>query len=109
MEVTDVWEVHDAAGHGGLELRLQSRRKMAARRTAKGEARVVSAKDPDLWQRHTFGAVVDVVKSVPEGIDQVQRYSFRLSVPEYGKLFDGSERLISIRVTPWYVRRVFAR
>jgi hypothetical protein len=108
-EVTDVWEVHDAAGHGGLELRLQSRRKMAARRRARGEAHVVSAKDPDLWQLHRFDAAADLVKSRPERIDEVQRYTFRLSAPEYGELFDGSEQLISISVTPWHVRQVFVR
>jgi hypothetical protein len=108
-EVTDVWQVRDAAGHGGLELRLQSRRKMVARRTVRGEAQVVSAKDPDLWQLHKFDAAAEVVKSVPAGINKVQGYTFRLSAPEYGELFDGSEQLISIRVTPWYVRQVFVR
>jgi hypothetical protein len=108
-EVTDVWEVHDAAGHGSLELRLQSRRKMVARRTVRGEAQVVSAKDPALWQLHKFDAAAEVVKSVPAGINKVEGYSFRLSAPEYGTLFDGSEQLISIRVTPWYVRQVFVR
>jgi hypothetical protein len=71
-EVTDVWEVRDAAGHGGLELRLQSRRKMVARRTVRGEAQAVSATDPDLWQLHKFDAAAEVVKSVPEGINKVQ-------------------------------------
>jgi hypothetical protein len=108
-EVTDVWEVRDAAGHGGLELRLQSQRKMTARRRARGEAHVVSAKDPDLWQLHRFDTAADVVKSGPEGIDQVKRYTFRLSAPDYDELFDGSEQLISISVTPWYVRQVFVR
>jgi hypothetical protein len=108
-EVTDVWDVRDAAGHGGLELRMQSRREMVARRTVRGEAQVVSATDPDLWQLHKFDAAAEVVKSVPEGINKVQGYTFRLSAPEYGELFDGSEQLISIRVTPWYVRQMLVR
>jgi hypothetical protein len=106
-EVTDVWDVGPVAGRGGLELRLQSRRKTAARRRVRGEARVVSAKDQDLWQLHKFDAAVDLVKSVSEGIDEVKRYAFRLSAPEFGDLFDGTEQLISIRVTPWYMRQVF--
>ena len=68
---------------------------------------MVSAKDQDLWQLHKFDAAVDVVKSVPEGIDEVKRYAFRLSAPEFGDLLDGTEQLISIRVTPWYMRQVF--
>lgn len=108
-EVTDVWEVHDAAGQGGIELRLQSRRTMAARTRERGEAWVLSAKDPNLWQRHQFDAATDVVKSVPEGIDAVQQYTFRLTAPEYRELFDGSDQLVGIIVAPWHVRQVFTR
>jgi hypothetical protein len=90
-----------------LELRLRWRRKFAARRTLKGEAQVVSGKDPTRLQRHRFDATVEVVKSVPEGVDEVQHYSFRLTAPEYSELFDGTEQLISIRVSPWYMRHVF--
>ena len=108
-EVTDVWEVRDATGAGGLELRLQSLRKVGARTRGKGEPNVISAKDPALWRIYKFDAATDVVKSVPEGIDRVQGYSFRLTAPEYSKLFDGSEQLIGITVTPWYVRQVFVK
>jgi hypothetical protein len=108
-EVTDVWEVQDTTGLGEMELQLQSRRPVSARTRARGEARVISAKDPDLWQLHKFEAAMDVVKSGPEGVDRVQHYTFRLTTPEYGTLFDGSEQLIGISVTPWYVRQVFVR
>jgi hypothetical protein len=108
-EVTDVWEVRDTAGLGGMELRLQSRRLMAARTRARGEAHAVSAKDPTLSQLHKFEAATDVVKSVPAGVDGVQQYTFRVSGPEYGTLFDASAQLIGISVTAWYVRQVFVR
>jgi hypothetical protein len=108
-EVTDVWEVQDTTGLGGMELQLQSRRPVGARTRARGEARAISAKDPDLWQLHKFEAAMDVVKSGPEGVDRVQHYTFRLTTPEYGTLFDGSEQLIGISVIPWYVRQVFVR
>lgn len=108
-DVTDVWEVRDAAGAGGMELRLQSLRKVGARTRSKGEPNIISAKDPALWRIYKFDTAIDVVKSVPEGIDRVQSYTFRLTGPEYGKLFDGSERLIGIFVQPWYVRQVFVK
>ena len=108
-EVTDVWEVRDATGTGVMELRLQSLRKVGARTRAKGEPNIISAKDPALWRIYKFDATTDVVKSGPEGIDRVQGYTFRLTVPEYSKLFDGSEQLIGISVTPWYMRQVFVR
>ena len=60
-----------------------------------------------MGQLHQFDAAADVVKSLPEGIDRVQHYTFRLDMPGFGSLFDGSEQLIGISVTPWYVRQVF--
>ena len=47
------------------------------------------------------------MKSTPVGIDRVRTYQFRVSVPELRPLFDGTERLVSIVVLPWYVRQVF--
>ena len=108
-EATDLWDVQDAAGAGGMRLRLQSLREVDRRVRERGEAHVVSAKDPALWQVHKFEGATDVVKSVPEGIDEVRRYTFQLTAPEYSTLFDGSEQLIGISVTPWFVRQVFVR
>ena len=108
-EATDLWEVQDATGAGGMQLRLRSLRKVGRRVRERGEAHVISAKDPALGQDHKFEAATDVVKSVPEGIDEVQHYTFRLTAPEYSTLFDGSEQLIGISVTPWFVRQVFPR
>jgi hypothetical protein len=107
--VTEFWEVQDAAGSGGMQLRLQALRKAGKRVRERGEAHVVSAKDPALRQVHKFEGATDVVKSVPEGIDEVQHYTFRLTAPEYSTLFDGAEQLIGISVTPWFVRQVSVR
>lgn len=106
-EVTDVWEVQEATGPGGLELRLRSLRQPGAQTRESGEAQLLSARDPTLWQRHKFDAVAEVIKSVPEGTDRVQEYRFRLTGPEYRELFDGSEQLIGISVAPWHLRQVF--
>ena len=106
-EVTDVWEVQEATGPGGLELRLRSLRQLSAQTRESGEAQLLSARDPSLWQRHTFDAVAEVVKSIAEGTEQVQEYRFRLTVPEYRELFDGSEQLIGISVAPWHLRQIF--
>jgi hypothetical protein len=48
-----------------------------------------------------------LVKSIPAGIDRVQNYKFRTTIPELRKMFDGSEQLISIVVNPCRVRKVF--
>lgn len=107
--VTDVWEVRDATGTGGVGLRLQSLLKVGARTRDKGEPNVISAKDPSLRRIYKFDAATDVVKSISQGIDRVQGYTFHLTVPEYGKLFDGSEQLIGITLMPWYMRQTFVR
>jgi hypothetical protein len=107
--ITDIWEVRDATGSGGLELRLESLRKVGARARKKGAPNIISAKDPTLWRIYKYDAAVDVVKSAPKGIDRVQKYAFRLTDPEFGKLFDGSERLVGIFVQPWYVRQVLVK
>jgi hypothetical protein len=106
-EVTNVWEVQETAGPGRLELRLQSRRQLMAQTWERGEAQVLSAKNPALWQLHKFDAMAEVIKSVPKRMDLVQEYRFRLTGPEYRELFDGSEQLIGISVTSWYMRQVF--
>jgi len=108
-EVTDVWEVQNALGPGRVELRLQSLVNVGARTRDKGEPENISAKDPALWRIYKFDAAADVVKSVPQGIDLVKEYTFRLTAPEYSKLFDGSEQLIGITLLPWYVRQTFVR
>ena len=106
-EVTDVWEVQEAPGPGGLELRLRSLRQLSAQTRESGEAQVLSARDPALWQRYKFDAVAEVIKSVPEKTDRVQEYRFRLTGPEYRELFDGSEQLIGISVALWHLRHIF--
>jgi hypothetical protein len=43
------------------------------------------------------------VKSVPGGVDRLQSYEFRSTVPELSKLLDDSARLVSITAIPWYI------
>ncbi len=106
-DVADLWEVRDASGQGGMTLHLQSRRLLGARTRARGAMRAISAKDPAVAQLHQFDALVDVVRSLPDAVDRVQHYAFHLDRPEFSALFDGSEQLIGISITPWYVRQVF--
>ena len=88
-----------------MELRVQDQRGTPSR--VKGEAKPRSGSDPTVWRIYRFEQGVDVVKSIPAGIDRVQSYHFRVAVPELAKLFDGSEKLISITVIPWYTRQAF--
>ncbi len=108
-EVTDFWEVRNAAGAGGMELRLQCSVKVTARTREQGEPNVISAKDPGRCRSYKFEAATAVVESVSLGIDRVREYVFHVSLPEYSQLFDGSEQLLGITLMPWYLRQTFVR
>jgi len=44
---------------------------------------------------------------VPQNIDRVMSYQFRNTITEFSDLFDGTERLVSVIIVPWYVRQVY--
>lgn len=102
--VTEWWEMRNGSG-GMIELKLQYTRGTPSR--VKGEAKPRSGADPAIWRIYRFEQGVDVARSIPGGIDRVQSYQLRVSVPELGKLFDGSEQLVSISAIPWYTRQTF--
>ena len=102
--VTDYFEFRDAAG-GEVVLDLQYRRGTPAR--AKSRVNVRSAVAPAIHRIHQLDQLVDVVKSVPAGIDRVQNYALHVTVPELCDLFDSNEQLVSIAVNPWHLRQVF--
>ena len=108
-EQTDAWEALDANGKVEMALNLQSLPEVAARVRNKGEANVISAKDPTLWRIYKTDAGTDTVKSVPQGIDRIRNYTLRVNMPEVADLFDGREKLLGINLLPWYVRQVFIR
>jgi hypothetical protein len=98
------WEFR---GDGGavIQLQLQFVRGVAAR--GKVEAKIYSSVRPDFYRIYRIEQAVDVVRSVPAGTDQVQKYVFKASGPQFAPLFDGSEQLISVTSLPWYSRQVF--
>ncbi len=98
------WSVRATAG-GALELQLDYQGGVPAR--AKTEAKVYSNVEPNFFRIYRVDQGSDVVKSVPDGIDRVKNYQLRVGIPELGKLFDGSEKVVSIAVLPWYLRQVF--
>jgi hypothetical protein len=73
---------------------------------SKPETKPRSATDPTIIRLYKFDQGVDVVRSVPAGIDRVQTYVLRVTVPELRPLFDGSEKVVSIALVPWYLRQV---
>src|SRR6266850_661769 len=101
---SESWELKDAKG-GTLTLQIRYDRGTPVR--AKIEGRPRSGVDPTLWRIYRIEQSVDVVKSIPEGIDRMRNLRFRNNVAELDKLFDGKEQLISVTSIPWYTRQTF--
>jgi hypothetical protein len=103
-EGEDFWEVRDT--HGGvIELRVQYQRGLPSR--AKSEMKMHSSVEPGFFRIYRIDGTTDIIRSIPAAIDRVQKYQLRVNVPELGKLFDGTEQLVGIAVSPAYLREVF--
>lgn len=106
---SDAWEVLDGTGKLALSFRLISSPDAMMRSRTKSEINSISAKDPALWRIYKYDSVMDVVRSVPLGIDRIQRLDLRLNSAEFADLFNGSEQLVGISLLPWYIRQVYIR
>ena len=102
--ITDHFRFRDPAG-GSVELQLQYRRGLPVRVVSQGNVR--SAADPNILRIYKVHELLDVVRSVPQNIDRVMSYQFRNTITEFSDLFDGTERLVSVTIVPWYVRQVY--
>lgn len=94
-----------APDDGRIELRMRYLRNAPAR--VQNESTVRSATDGGVVRVYRTDELADVLLDLPGGVDRIQYYEFRSTVGEFGDLFDGSERVVSIKVSPWYVREVF--
>ena len=101
---SEMWKVQDNDG-GILEFQMNYQRGVTKR--VKSEFKVRSSVDPEFIRIYHDDYSSDLVKSIPAGIDRVQNYKFRTTIPELRKMFDGSEQLIAIMVNPCRVRKVF--
>jgi hypothetical protein len=101
--VSEAWTVQDASG-GTVELRTQFQRGVPAR--SKPETKTRGGPDPEFYRIYRIDQGVDVVKSVPSGIDRTQNTQLRVTMAELRKLFDGSEQIVSMFSVPWYLRQV---
>lgn len=98
------WTMKDGKG-GTIDLQVDYQRGTPTR--AKAEAKPRSGSDPATWRIYRIEQGLDVLKSIPAGTDRVKSYKLRVAVPEFAKLFDGSEQLVSVTSVPWYTRQTF--
>lgn len=99
---TEVWKVQDSAG-GILEFQMEYQ--LAAPKRVTKTIKPRSNVEPDLFCVFKDDSATDVVKSIPAGIDRVKNYKLNVTISELSKLFNGSEQLIGISVSPIWVRQ----
>jgi len=99
----EMWTVRDSAG-GVVELAFDYVGGLPAR--SKGEAKIYSAVEPAFFRIYRWEQGADVVKSVPANIDRVQNFKLTIGIQELKKTFDGSEKVVSVTMLPWYLRQV---
>jgi hypothetical protein len=104
---TTVSDRIEARTIGGLvEVELRYRRGVPRRVASERSVRFTA--EPAQIRVYRADELVDVVKSVPPGVDRLDRYDMRVTVPELADIFDGSEEIVSLVVQPWYLRQVYA-
>jgi hypothetical protein len=100
----EAWEMREAEGKT-VELRFVYERGAATRVTT--ETHVRSAVDPTIHRIYRVDQGVDILKSGPAGVEHVRNLQFRVNAPALTPVLDGSERIVSIAMLPWYIRQVF--
>ncbi|HXN05520.1 MAG TPA: hypothetical protein VN944_00480 [Nitrospiria bacterium] len=101
---TDLWEVRDKSG-GVIDFSLQYQKEAPVQ--TKPESKTHGGPNPTFFRIYRVDQGLDVVKSIPAGIDRVKNNKFHVTMKEFSGLFDGTEQLVSITVIPWYIRQVF--
>ena len=99
---SEEWKVQDSAG-GILEFRMAYGTAAPKRITKTIKPR--SNVEPDLFHVFRDDSATFLVKSIPAGIDSLKDYKFKVTISELSKVFNGSEQLIGISVSPIYVRQ----
>ena len=101
---SETWDVSDKAG-GALTLQVEYERAVPVPQSK--EQRPYSAVDPDFYRIYRVNQLVDVVMSGPAAIDRVSHHRLSISIGELGAMFDGTEQIVGITVTPSYARQTF--
>ena len=101
--VDDFWEVRDNQG-GIIELRIQYERALPLR--TKLDQKVYSGVEPTFYRIYKQEIAMDLVKSIPAGVDHVKNYRLNVAIPKLKNLFDGSE-LVGVVAYPMFLRQIF--
>lgn len=80
----------------------------ATAETREWQSRIV-ARDPRTDLTLENGEVQDLVVHRSEGVDRSSALHWRMAIPTFDDLFDGTEALEAVVAVPWSVRRVYSQ
>src|ERR1700685_1272060 len=104
VENEDTW---DFTGANGEHLSLHFHYERGLARTLSAEAKVFSAADPSSYQIWKVDQGLDIMRNATVQVkDRVKTFEFKASAGRVAKLFDGSERVVSVAALHWYNRAV---
>lgn len=104
IENEDTWDFTGADGER-LSLHLTYQRGVARKLGA--ETKFFSATDPNSYQIWKIDQGLDIMRNATVPVkDRVKTFEFKASGGRVAKLFDGSERVVSVDALHWYNRAV---
>lgn len=104
IENEDTWEFTGSDGEH-LALHLIYQRGVARKFAA--ETKFFSAADPKSYQVWKIDQGLDIMRNASVPVkDHVKTFEFRASGGRVAKLFDGSERILSVDALHWYNRAI---
>lgn len=104
IENEETWDFTGADGER-LSLHLTYERGVARKLAA--ESKFFSAADPNSYQIWKVDQGLDIMRNATVPVkDRVKTFEFKASGGRVAKLFDGSERVVSVDALHWYNRAV---
>ena len=104
IEIEETWDFTGADGEH-LSLHLTYARGVARKLAA--ESKFFSAADPNSYQIWKVDQGLDIMRNATVPVkDRVKTFEFKASGGRVAKLFDGSERVVSVDALHWYNRAV---
>jgi hypothetical protein len=104
IENEDTW---DFTGTNGEHLYLHLTYERGVARKVSAETKFFSAADPNVYQNWKVDQGLDIMRNATVPVkDHVKTFEFKASGGRVAKLFDGSERVVSVDALHWYNRTV---
>ena len=105
IENEENWEFTAANGEH-MELHLKYERGVA--RKLSSDVKFFSAANPDVYQTFKIEQGLDIMRNATVKVkDRVKEFQVKASGGKVGKLFDGTERVVSVDALQWYNRGVY--